>query len=251
VAFPQFDPNVTVLHLLTHTSGVPDYCDEELGDDFEALWLERPSYAMRTPRDFLPLFQNRAMKFRPGERFSYSNAGFILLGLIAAQAAGQSFTELIMARVLTPAGMADSGYFALDRLPERTATGYIEDGDGWRSNIYAVPVVGQPDGGAFTTAPDMATFWAALREHRLLSPELTALMLRPHVAAGREGRYYGLGVWLQRQDETVTEWFVMGSDPGVALESGYFPARDVQISVLGNTGDPTWPIYAALRKLVE
>ena len=42
----------------------------------------------------------------------------------------------------------------------------------------------------------------------------------------------------------------MGSDPGVALEAGYFPARDVQISVLGNTGEPTWPVYAALRQLV-
>ena len=49
VDFPHFDPDVTVLHLLTHTSGVPDYCDEELGDDFEALWLERPSYRMRIP----------------------------------------------------------------------------------------------------------------------------------------------------------------------------------------------------------
>ena len=111
VDFPHFDPDVTVLHLLTHTSGVPDYCDEELGEDFEALWLERPSYSMRAPRDFLPLFQNRAMKFRPGERFSYSNAGFILLGLIAEQTAGQPFTDLITERVLTPAGMADSGYF--------------------------------------------------------------------------------------------------------------------------------------------
>ena len=122
--------------------------------------------------------------------------------------------------------------------------------DGWRTNVYALPVIGGPDGGAFTTAPDMARFWAALRAHRLLNPELTALMLRPHIAAEGEGRYYGLGVWLNRQDETVTEWFVMGSDPGVALESGYFPARDVQISVLGNTGEPTWPVYAALRALV-
>ena len=117
------------------------------------------------PRDFLPLFQNREMKFRPGERFSYSNAGFILLGLIAEQAAGQSFTELITERVLIPAGMIDSGYFPLDSSPRgrRRATSRTATAGGPTSSPAGHRRAGWR---AFTTAPDMARFWAALRAHR-------------------------------------------------------------------------------------
>ncbi|MCR2806559.1 beta-lactamase family protein [Paenibacillus sp. SCIV0701] len=78
--FPHFDPGVTVHHLLTHSSGVPDYFDEDVMDDFSELWRAVPSYAMQTPSDLLPLFQNGAMKFSPGETFAYCNSGFILLG---------------------------------------------------------------------------------------------------------------------------------------------------------------------------
>ncbi len=250
-AFPRFDPGITLSHLLSHTSGIPDYCDEELGDDFEALWLERPSYTMRTPRDFLPMFQERPMKFTPGERFSYSNAGFILLGLAVEQAAGQPYTEYVTQHVLASAGMADSGFFALDRLPARTALGYIEEEDGgWRTNLFALPVIGGPDGGVFTTAPDMAAFWAALRSGRLLDPALVAAMFTPRVATNDKGGAYGLGCWLKRQGETVTDCTLIGSDPGVAFLSTVLPGADIQITVIGNTSDPAWAVYDAIRAAV-
>ena len=61
------------------------------------------------------------MRFAPGERFSYNNAGFILLGLIVEQLSGMEFPRYVESHVLTRGGMSDSGYFFLDRLPERTA----------------------------------------------------------------------------------------------------------------------------------
>ena len=51
-------------------------------EDFEELWVKNPMYLIRTLKDFLPLFQNKAMKLKVGERFHYNNAGYILLGLI-------------------------------------------------------------------------------------------------------------------------------------------------------------------------
>ena len=206
---------------------------------------------MRTPRDFVPMFQQRPMKFAPGARFSYNNAGFIVLGLVVEAVSGQPFTDYIMEHIFAPSGMMRSGYFALDQLPPQTALGYFQDEDAaWHTNIYSIPVVGGPDGGAFTTAEDMAHFWAALREHRLLKPDLTTQMLTPQVATERAGRSYGLGIWIDHVGETVVDYLLMGGDPGVAFVAALFPATELQITLLGNTEDALWPIYSKLRAQV-
>lgn len=75
IMFPDFNQNVTIHHLLTHTSGIPDYFDEEVMDDFEELWQNNPMYHVKGLKDFLPMFQNEVMMFQPGERFHYNNAG--------------------------------------------------------------------------------------------------------------------------------------------------------------------------------
>ena len=169
VPLPHFAPDITVHQLLTHTSGVPDYFDEAVMDDYEELWRQLPMYNMRRPADFLPLFQDKPMQSTPGSTFAYNNAGYVLLGLIVEHVAGTPFADYVTAHVFLPGGMHDSGYFATDQLPARTARSYIENADGsWRSNIYAVPIVGGPDGGAYTTAADMALFWQALLAHKLL-----------------------------------------------------------------------------------
>ena len=97
----SFDDKVTIHHLLTHTSGVPDYFDEEVMGDFEALWRDTPMYNVRRLQDFLPLFQDRPMKFDPGTRFSYNNAGYILLGLIVEAATQQSFSDYVQDNVFS------------------------------------------------------------------------------------------------------------------------------------------------------
>lgn len=76
--FPLYDPGITVKHLLTHTSGVFDYYDEETVEDFDNYFVDISWYQLATPSDYLPLFQNEPMKFKPGERFAYSNGGYIL-----------------------------------------------------------------------------------------------------------------------------------------------------------------------------
>ena len=149
-------------------------------DDFGALWLERPTYTMRSPRDFLPMFQNQAMKFAPGERFEYNNSGFVLLGLIIEAISGQPYTEYVTEHVLHAAGMTDSGFFALNQLPSRTASGYLPTEDGqWRTNIFEIPIMGCADGGVFVTAPDFGRLWDGLSNHRLLSPSMTERFLSP------------------------------------------------------------------------
>ena len=100
-------------------------------------------YNVRSPRDFLPLFQHKRMKFRPGERFEYNDGGFIILGLIIEQQTGMSFSKYVEENVLAPCGMSHSGYFAANQLPGRTAYAYIhnEATNTWRTNFFAVPIV--------------------------------------------------------------------------------------------------------------
>ena len=255
IDFPLFDKRITVHQLLTHSSGIPDYFDEEANDDYEALWKERPMYAMREPRDFLPMFGHQAMKFAPGERFLYNDAGFIVLGLIVEQHTKMPFIDYIQEHIFAPCSMMESGYFATDRLPERTACGYIEDesGTGWRTNFFAVPIVGGPDGGAYTTAKDMSKFWSALFGRRLLGDKLTRQLLHPHIAATSEGENicYGYGVWMTMKDDEVVSYYATGWDPGVAFISRVFPQSSLEITVLANTNKPAFEVYRAIIKAIE
>lgn len=251
VKFPQFDPAVTVHQLLSHTSGIPDYFDEEVMDDYEALWAERPMYKIRTPKDFLPLFQDAPMKFAPGAKFAYNNAGYVVLGLIVEQASGMAFPDYVQQHIFDPCGMRDSGYYRFDRLPAHTATGYVRDADGgWRSNIYTMPIVGGPDGGVYVTAPDVRKFWDNLRNNRLLGADMTRAMLSVQATMDGENAY-GYGVWLKTADGAVTRVHMEGADPGVAFYSAVYPEHEIEFTVIGNTGDDTWPAVKTVRDAVE
>ncbi|MEX0974476.1 MAG: serine hydrolase domain-containing protein [Bacillota bacterium] len=85
----RIDPAVTVAQLLTHTSGIPDYFDEENMDDYSSIWDEKPVYTLRSPKDFLPLFSAKEMCFHPGDRFKYSNSGFVVLGMVLESVTGR------------------------------------------------------------------------------------------------------------------------------------------------------------------
>ena len=248
---PNFSPEITIEHLLTHTSGITSYFEEDVNPDYEAIWQDTPVYRVRTPGDFLPLFQHKKMKFTPGERFDYNDAGFILLGLVVESMTGISFSKAVEETVFKPAAMEASGYFATDCLPEGTAYAYIKNPDGtWRTNFFAVPVVGGPDGGAYTTALDMARFWRALAGKRLLDAGTTGQMLTPQVETedGPPSTHYGYGVWIEKQGEQVRKYFVEGSDPGVAMRSAFYPREDIVFTMLGNTSRALWPLYGKIEQ---
>lgn len=242
VEFPFFNLDITIHQLLTHNSGIPDYFDEDIMDDFEELWKATPMYTLRQLEDFVPMFRELPMLASPGERFHYNNAGYIVLGLLVEELSGISFTDYVELHIFKPCGMEQSGYFSLDALPANCAYGYIEDENGgWRTNIYSIPVKGGADGGAFVTAPDMLLFWSGLMNHKLLSPELTSILLTPHIHVGGEG-YYGYGVWITLREE-VFKYHLMGFDPGVSFRSAYYPASGVTVVVMCNTGSGAAQVF--------
>ncbi|SDX35914.1 CubicO group peptidase, beta-lactamase class C family [Marininema mesophilum] len=252
VSFQQFHDDITIHQLLTHTSGAPDYFDEEIMDDFEELWVATPMYSIQCPGDFLPMFKDQPMKFNPGEKFSYSNAGFILLGLIVEQVTGTPFTQYVEENIFRVSGMDDSGYYRLDQLPARTALGYIDDEENqsWKTNIYSVPIKGGPDGGAFTTVRDLEKFWNALTQHQLMGEKVTKQMLTPHVHSNDQV-YYGYGVWMLKREDKVFKYLVFGSDPGVRLRSTYYTKSKAQAHILANVDVGLLPIAKSIDEMVD
>jgi CubicO group peptidase (beta-lactamase class C family) len=211
-------------------------------------------YAFRMPHDFLPLFANGTMQFKPGERWAYNNAGYIVLGLVVEHLAGMSFSDYVEKHIFKTSGMTSSGYFSLDRLPGGTAQGYIPvEGGEWRANIYSIPIVGGPDGGAYTTVHDLAKFWDALLGHRLLSEAIVSRMLTPHwrTDPGDEEHAYGYGLWIAQEQGQPRKYSMQGEDPGVSFYSGFYPEKQIQFSLLGNTVAASDAMYACIALILK
>lgn len=247
LSYETIDPTVTIRMLLNHTSGVPDYFDESEMSDYEALWVETPSYRMRRSKDLLPLFENKPMLHQKGERFLYNNSGYVLLGLVIEAITKMPFDAYLEKKVFKPADMSDTGYFEMDSLPANCAYAYIfdENRNVFRTNIFSVEAKGTGAGGAFTTVVDVQKFWMALIEGRLVSKDHLKQMFSVQAMDPSEDDYYGYGFWL-RKVENGFQPFFEGSDPGVSFISNYDPKKHEIVTLISNQGDNVW---ALRRKL--
>ena len=222
------DEQATIQHLLTHTSGIYDYYDEEIEQDFEHFSVEIPWYELETPSDYYPLFKGKAMKFRPGERYAYSNGGYVLLGILIEKLTGMLYRDFIHQHVLEAANMRRSGFYAFNDLPANSANGYL--GDRRTTNIYQLPLKGGGDGGMYTTTEDLYAFWDSLFGNRILSKELTATYLTTHYVFN-DTNGYGCGIY-KRLDGSM--FSIVGSDAGVGFNSRYLVPEKLTINVLSN-----------------
>ncbi len=247
--FPHYAPEITIRHLLTHTSGIPDYFDEEKISDFDSFFLSIPWYAMRGPRDFLAVFPDEPMKFAPGERFAYSNGGYILLGVVIEELTGMRYQEFVQQAIFSPLGMHQSGFFPLNQLPERTALGYIDTPTGWRTNVYNLPITGASDGGAYTTVGDVAILWNAFLNGAIIPRELVEIYCAPFVQTRPESTTYsGQGVWIATEAGQPRAVFLTGHDAGVSFRSRV--EGDLQFTVISNTGQGAWPIVRLIEAAI-
>lgn len=222
------NPRATIQHLLTHTSGIYDYYDEEIEQDFDHFFVSIPWYRLETPSDYWPLFQGQAVKFQPGDRFSYSNGGYVFLAILIEKITGRLFRDFMQEQVFQVAGMPQTGFYALNMLPANTALGYLEDRQ--TTNIFNLPIRGGGDGGLYTTAEDLHAFWQNLFIHQILSPELTAIFLQTHHLFDKENGY-GCGVY-KRIDGSL--YAIVGGDAGVGFDSRYLVDQQITISILSN-----------------
>jgi CubicO group peptidase (beta-lactamase class C family) len=202
-------PELTIHHLLSHTSGIASYFDEDVEDwaPYLACWDTIPTYHVRSARDLVPLFADKPALAAPGGPMHYTNANYILAGLVCEHVADAPFPTVVEEHVFARAGMTASTFAALDTEPADLAVGYLRPtalGGPWRSNIYSVPAVGLPDGGMITTAYDLTRFVEAISAGRLLSPERTEAMLIPQATYPDEpDLHYGYGTVLATADGRI------------------------------------------------
>jgi CubicO group peptidase (beta-lactamase class C family) len=163
----------TVEQLLNHRGGVADIFGPAFRDAAKEQFLSNA--------DYFSFVSRQPAMFAPGEREQYCNGCYIVLGEIIARVSGQRYEDYVAEHVLAPAGMAHSGFFRRDQLPENSAhfTGHprgpgsdLADVSQWHG------LAGSAAGNVYSTLRDMLAFDNALREHRLLNPELTAQVLR-------------------------------------------------------------------------
>jgi CubicO group peptidase (beta-lactamase class C family) len=222
------DERATIQQLLTHTSGIYDYYDEEIEQDYDHFSVEIPWCELETPSDYTPLFQDQPFKFRPGERYAYSNGGYVFLGILIEKLTSRLYRDVIREHVLQAAHMQRSGFYAFNDLPGNTANGYLEDRR--TTNIYRLPLRGGGDGGMYTTTDDLCAFWDSLFSNRILSPELTETYLSTYYRFN-DTSGYGCGIYKRLDDST---FWIVGGDAGVGFESRYLPREKLTINILSN-----------------
>ncbi|MCL2402114.1 MAG: beta-lactamase family protein [Oscillospiraceae bacterium] len=252
--------DVLVKHLLNHTSGIADDADEEAGEDYSALFVDKPNYAIRNCADFLPQFAYKSSNFKAGTNVRYNNCAFILLGLVIERVVGMDYRSFVTAHVFKPAGMAHTYFGAKDEVCPNTAEGYfaVRDENGgfmkWKKNIYSCPPIGTADGGAFTTAGDLNMFICALKNGTLLSPGYTDMLFTPQCAFTRQHDFgmwrTGYGFEFIESDGTVLCMYKEGVNSGVAAMCAYYPELDICLNMLSNRDGSFWTICGELQAVL-
>ena len=239
------DENATILNLLTHTSGIFDYYNEELISDADEFFVSLPWYALKTPSDYMPLFYNQKYKFPSGKKYSYSNGGYVFLAILIEKLSGVLYRDFLYKNILLPANMNNSGFFVLNELPPNTALGYKSNR--LTTNIYDLPIRGGGDGGLFTTCQDLAEFWKHFFSGKIVSIELVNEYLKTKWKFN-DIYGYGCGIYKSLND---TFYSIIGGDPGVGFYSRYLPDNDIVLSILSNITDGNKTIQKDIIKHLE
>ena len=225
---------ITVHQLLTHTSGLGDFFKPEF-------FQNREKY--RNPKDYFPVFANDPLRFEPGKSWSYSNAGFIVLGAIVENASGQNYFEYMRDRIFMPAGMKDTASYAVKDIVPNLGTGYtrFDNGDPLGieprvNNVMTMPMKGSPAGGGYSTPPDLLRFAQALRTNKLVNAELTEKLTGGKVDTPM-GSKYGYGFIEEMLDGRSVRGH-SGGAPGINSYLNIFWDGSYTVIVQGNYDPP-------------
>ena len=174
---------VTIHHLLTHTSGIPSYTS--LPNFFKD--VSRNPY---TVDEFVKQFCSDSLAFEPGSKYSYSNSGYFVLGAIIEEVTGKTYETVLQKRILDPLHMKNTGYDHHETIITNRATGYEKTPSGYINSAYLDMSLPFSAGSMYSTVEDLYLWNQALYTEDLLSDKYKDIMFRPFLS----NYAYGWGV---------------------------------------------------------
>ncbi|WP_020534560.1 serine hydrolase [Lewinella cohaerens] len=239
--------SVTIHHLLTHTSGIPNY-------------TSFPSYreVMRAPHsamELVSLFADLPLEFTPGEQFAYSNSGYVLLGVLIEKITGKPYEQVLQDKIFSPLEMNDTGYDQHRTILENRASGYNKIANTFESASYIDMSVAFAAGALYSTVEDLYRWDQALYTEKLLPKEYMDLLFDTHIAAW--GQHYGYG-WeigklrignTQEYTQTISHG---GNINGFNTQITRIPASQSLILLFNNTGlAPLYDMTTAINGILH
>lgn len=211
--------NITIFHLLTHTSGIPNYTKLP---DFASM-----TTVAKTPEQQIELFRNRPLEFQPGTSYEYCNSGYVLLGYLIEKISGLSYQDFMKNNIFQPLEMNDSGYDSHSEILLQRASGYEITPEGFRNTDFLEMSIPYAAGSLYSTPQDLLSWQKQLFEGNFLSAQSLNKMIQPFKNT------YGLGVSipLLNGHKAITHG---GGINGFNTFMIYFPEDKLTIIVLAN-----------------
>ena len=257
--FPAYGKSITIRHLLTHTSGLPDYEDLMEKEEKAKGLLWSSDHQIQEGEVLSLLEKESAGKFAPGTNWAYSNSAYVVLGLIVAKVAGMPYRDFLQQRIFTPVGMKHSIVFqkGVNEIAER-AFGHSKENGKLLETDQSSTSATLGDGGIYSNLEDLAKWDEALQKHTLLSEaEMLAALTPVKLADGSEPHWpvepdgdnldpgkpvsYGFGWFLDPFKGHGRMWHT-GSTMGFRTVIQRFTADRLTIVILCNRTDldPKW-----------
>lgn len=223
--FPTEGNKITIENLLTHTSGIANYTEDE---NLFASEIQAPTNIDK----MLERFAKHPMKFKTGEKFRYSNTGYVLLGKIIEVSSGQSYAEFIDEHIFKKLKMNNS-YFDSPKIIPNRANGYDMGPDGIVNAMYIDMMWPHAAGSLMSTVGDLHLWFNGLATQKLLTERSYQQMLKPFTLNdGSMSSYgYGIGNGDLNKYKTVAH---SGGIPGFVTNAFYIPEEKIYIAVLSN-----------------
>ena len=227
------DPQITTHHLLTHTSGIPNYTA------FPGFFKDQ-SRDPYTPDEFVKKFADEKLDFTPGEKFTYSNSGYFLLGVLIEKVSGKTYEAMLQENIFTPLNMNDSGYDHHGEIIKNRATGYEKQGNEFVNSNYIDMSIPYAAGSLYSTVEDLYLWDQALYTNKMLSKEYMVLYFKPYINAWGNSHYaYGWGVGKDVIGNTTDSIYTIshgGGINGFNTNISRSPSDKTLIVLLNNTG---------------
>ena len=223
--YPTKGHKITVEHLLNHTSGIKSYTSMP---EWLPLWRKDT-----TVKELIDLFKDQPMDFAPGEKWSYNNSGYFLLGAIIEKASGQTYQDFVEKNIFAPLGMKHSYYDNTSRIIPRRVTGYSKGSEGYRNAAYLSMFQPFAAGSLISSVDDLALWDAALYSDKLVKQESLKRAWTASLLTNKRPAHYGYGWALSSyQDRTLIEH--SGGINGFATYAVRVPEERTYVAILTN-----------------